>query len=123
VQEFIDKYALLYISYDNYSRTIKPHYETIVCDTLQKHFDKGDIYKAEYTWLYNMCAERFLQEKDKVDGISPEPEFNQITEITETNYFFNCTSTNGGLLIIQRVSEVFAIYPISRTRKDSISIH
>ena len=36
--------------------------------TLQDLFNRGDIYKAEYSGFYSMRAEQFLQEKDKVNG-------------------------------------------------------
>jgi methionyl-tRNA synthetase len=87
-QEFIDMCALLNISYDDYIRTTQPRHKIIVRDILQKLFDKNDIYKAEYTGFYSTRVERFLQEKDKVDGTWPENEFGQISEITEINYFF-----------------------------------
>ncbi|MDR2200882.1 MAG: methionine--tRNA ligase [Puniceicoccales bacterium] len=87
-QEFIETCALLNVSYDDYIRTTEPRHKIIVGDILRKLFEKGDIYKAEYSGFYSTRVERFLQEKDKVDGIWPETEFGQVTEITEVNYFF-----------------------------------
>jgi methionyl-tRNA synthetase len=86
--EFIEMCSLLHISYDDYIRTTQSHHKAIVREILQQLFDQGDIYKAEYSGFYSTRAERFLQEKDKVDGVWPEIEFGQVTAITETNYFF-----------------------------------
>jgi methionyl-tRNA synthetase len=87
-QEFIEMCARLNISYDDYIRTTQPRHKIIVANILKKLFAKGDIYKAAYTGHYSTRAERFLQEKDKVDGVWPEIEFGEVAEITETNYFF-----------------------------------
>jgi methionyl-tRNA synthetase len=87
-QKFVDTCALLHISCDDYIRTTKPRHKTIVRDSLQKLFDKGDIYKAEHTGFYSTRVERFLQERNKVDGVWPENEFCQVTTITKMNYFF-----------------------------------
>ncbi|MDR1434912.1 MAG: methionine--tRNA ligase [Puniceicoccales bacterium] len=87
-QEFIEMCALLQISYDDYVRTTQPRHKVVVREILQKLFDQGDIYRAEYTGFYSTRVERFLQDKDRVDGVWPESEFGAVTEITETNYFF-----------------------------------
>ncbi|MDR1907136.1 MAG: methionine--tRNA ligase [Puniceicoccales bacterium] len=115
-QEFIDMCALLHISYDDYIRTTQPRHKTIVRDILQKLFDKGDIYKAEYTGFYSTRVERFLQEKDKVDGIWPEPEFGQVAEITETNYFFKLNPHKQWLIDYITAHEDF-IFPKFRAKQ------
>lgn len=78
----------LSISHDDYIRTTQPRHEQAVRDILQKLYDQGEIYQAQCTGFYSTRVERFLQEKDKVDGIWAELEFGEFTEITETNYFF-----------------------------------
>ncbi|MDR1255734.1 MAG: methionine--tRNA ligase [Puniceicoccales bacterium] len=75
------------VSYDYYIRTTDEYHRSFVQKCLQKLFDSGEIYKAEYTGLYSLNAERFVQEKDKVNGAWPA-DYGQVTEITETNYFF-----------------------------------
>ena len=86
--EFQEMCQILNISYDDYIRTTQPRHTQIVTDILQKLWDQGDIYKAEYTGFYSTRVERFVQEKDKIDGVWPESEFGQLVEITESNYFF-----------------------------------
>ncbi|MDR2812752.1 MAG: methionine--tRNA ligase [Puniceicoccales bacterium] len=115
-KEFIDMCALLHISYDDYIRTTQPHHKTIVRTILQKLFDNGDIYKAEYTGFYSTRVERFLQEKDRVDGIWPESEFGQVTEITETNYFFKLNPHKQWLVDYITAHENF-IFPKFRAKQ------
>ncbi len=94
-QELCDRMAVVYkelyaklgISYDDYIRTTEERHKEVVRDLQQKLFDKGEIYLDEYKGYYSQRAEQFLQEKDKVDGKWPEL-FGEVTEITESNYFF-----------------------------------
>ncbi|MDR1366365.1 MAG: class I tRNA ligase family protein [Puniceicoccales bacterium] len=115
-KEFIDMCALLHISYDDYIRTTQPRHRVIVRDILQKLFDRGDIYRAEYTGFYSTRVERFLQEKDKVNGIWPESEFGQINEITEINYFFKLNPHKQWLVDYITAHEDF-IFPKFRAKQ------
>lgn len=78
---------LLEISNDDYIRTTEDRHKKIVKEILQKLYDQGDIYKAEYKGFYSPKEEQFLQEKDKVDGKWPES-YGEVIEIGESNYFF-----------------------------------
>lgn len=78
----------LNISNDDFIRTTEERHKRVVREVLQQLFDKGEIYKAEYQGFYSTRQEQFLQEKDRLpDGSWPEI-FGEVTEITETNYFF-----------------------------------
>jgi len=79
------------LSYDNFIRTSdkKNHWPGAykLWNELEK---KGDIYKKEYEGLYCVGCEKFLTEKDLVDGECPlhkkAPE-----RVSEENYFFRLT--------------------------------
>jgi len=95
-QEFVDKasaefralYDRLEVSYDDFIRTTEPRHKKVVCDLLQRLFDAGEIYQAEYRGFYSTRQEQFLQDKDRnPDGGWPEI-FGEVTEIVEPNYFF-----------------------------------
>lgn len=77
----------LRVSNDDYIRTTEERHKTVVRSVLQKLWDDGLIYKAEYRGYYSARQEQFLQEKDKVDGSWPEI-FGEVVELTESNYFF-----------------------------------
>jgi methionyl-tRNA synthetase len=49
---------------------------------------KGDIYKKEYEGYYCSGCERFVTEKDLVDGKCPNHSNLKIEKISEENYFF-----------------------------------
>src|SRR5258708_21924127 len=86
--EFRALLGRLNISNDDFIRTTEERHKRVVRDVLQRLFDKGEIYKAEYRGFYSTRQEQFLQEKDRLpDGSWPEI-FGEVTEITEANYFF-----------------------------------
>ena len=85
--EFQAMLEKLNVSNNDYIRTTEARHKEVVSDILQNLYDKGEIYQTEYQGFYSTRAEQFLQEKDKVDGAWPEI-FGEVTEITESNYFF-----------------------------------
>ena len=84
---FRDTWPLLAIQPDNFIRTTDPVHIRTVQRILQQVYDQDDIYFSDYSGLYCKGCERFLTDKELVDGkcpdhlVPPEP-------ITEQNYFF-----------------------------------
>ncbi len=113
--KFTDLCKKLNISNDDYIRTTQPRHIETVRLILQKLFDKGDIYKAEYKGFYSTRQEQFLQEKDKVDGKWPEI-FGDVVEITESNYFFRLQKYQDWLVDYIKNHDDF-IYPRFRAKQ------
>jgi methionyl-tRNA synthetase len=82
---------------DHFIRTTYPEHIKTVQAILQKVYDQGDIYFSEYSGHYCKGCERFLTEKELVDGKCPDhltvPE-----EITEQNYFFRMSKYQDWLI-------------------------
>jgi len=77
----------LLISYDDFIRTTEPRHEKVVQDLMQKIYEKGDIYKAEYEGWYCTPCEAFWNERQLVDGKCPDCD--RPVELTkEESYFF-----------------------------------
>ncbi len=97
-QEFTDSISILFsqmwkefdINNDAFIRTSSPEHKEVVQSILQKVYDKGDIYFAEYGGHYCFGCERFYTEKELEEGLCPQhqtkPEY-----IAEKNYFFKMT--------------------------------
>ncbi|GAA5511963.1 methionine--tRNA ligase [Deinococcus carri] len=83
----------LEISYDDFIRTTEGRHKRFVTEILQRVYDAGDIYFAEYEGLYSVGAERYVTEKELVegpDGIRRFPGDKDPPELRrEANYFFN----------------------------------
>ena len=75
------------IRYDEFIRTTEQRHIDVVQEILQRVYDSGDIFYGEYSGLYCVGAERFVTEKELVDGKCPDsdqpPEYR-----SEANYFF-----------------------------------
>jgi len=99
----------LEISYDDYIRTTEPRHETVVRNLLQQLYDKGEIYKAEYSGFYSVRQEQFVTEKEKVDGVWPAI-YGEVIEVTESNYFFKLAKYQDWLIDFLKANEDF-IYP------------
>ncbi len=77
----------LSIEPDNFIRTTDSDHIKVVQEILQKVYEQGDIYFSEYSGHYCKGCERFLTEKEMVDGLCPDHQTSP-DEITEQNYFF-----------------------------------
>lgn len=94
-KEYVDKisalfrttWPLLQVEPDHFIRTTDVDHMAVVQEILQKVYDSGDIYFDEYTGLYCQGCERYLTEKELVDGNCPDHQ-KPPEEIAEQNYFF-----------------------------------
>lgn len=84
---FSSTWPVLEIEPDNFIRTTDPDHIKVVQKILQDVYDKGDIYFDKYTGLYCQGCERYLTEKELVDGNCPDHQ-KPPEEIAEENYFF-----------------------------------
>ena len=87
VVRFQELWEKLNISNDDFIRTTEQRHSAIVQQILQDLWDKGEIYKDEYSGWYCVSEEQFYTEKDLVDGKSPVTGA-PVEFITEANYFF-----------------------------------
>lgn len=79
------------LAYSAFVRTTDPGHVRYVQAVLQRAYDAGDIYHAEYEGLYSLGSERFVTEKELVvgeDGIARVPGDKDPPEPRrEANYF------------------------------------
>ncbi|MEY4939429.1 MAG: hypothetical protein RIQ93_1164 [Verrucomicrobiota bacterium] len=114
--EFRGLLSRLNISNDDFIRTTEERHKKVVRAVLQQLFDQGEIYKAEYRGFYSTRQEQFLQEKDRQpDGSWPEI-FGEVTEITESNYFFKLRAYQDWLIEFLTKNEDF-VFPRYRQKQ------
>ncbi len=117
VQSYVDKYAQNYLdlkhtlnlSTDNFIRTTNPEHIKAAQEFWCLCDKKGDIYKKKYKGYYCVGCERFITEKDLIDGkcefhptLTPEL-------VEEENYFFKLTNYKKQL--IDYISEPESVLP------------
>ncbi len=87
----------LAIAHDNFIRTTDPAHIATVRLILQKIFDAGDIYLGKYGGNYCVGCERFLTDKELIDGKCPDHD-RPTQFIEEENYFFRMGSYQQALI-------------------------
>jgi methionyl-tRNA synthetase len=112
-EEFQSLCQRLNISNDDYIRTTENRHKKVVQTLLQKLFDEGKIYKADYNGYYSVRQEQFVTEKEKVNGQWPKL-YGEVNEITESNYFFKLSEHQDWLIDTIR-SDASLIYPRFRS--------
>lgn len=86
-KQFQAAWASFHISYDIFMRTTNPHHQQVVRQVLEYVRASGDIYFGEYEGRYCTGCERYLTEKELVDGRCPDHA--KVPEVRrEQNYFF-----------------------------------
>ncbi len=80
-------WPILNVQPDHIIRTTDPEHIAAVQRILTLVQDKGDIYFSEYAGLYCRGCERFLTDKELVNGLCPD-HLKEPEPITEQNYFF-----------------------------------
>lgn len=106
VQAYVDRYAAsfsrlkdaLNLSYDAFIRTTNPDHERAAQELWRRCLAQGDIYKKKYSGLYCVGCEKFLTEKDLVEGRCPHHPGQEPQTVEEENYFFALSKYQRGLL-------------------------
>lgn len=94
---FRDTWPILAVEPDNFIRTTDSAHVAVVRAILEKVHDRGDIYFDEYSGLYCRGCERYLTEKELVDGNCPD-HLTPPQEIAEKNYFFRMSRYQQALI-------------------------
>jgi methionyl-tRNA synthetase len=86
-QSFQAAWRCLAVEPDHFVRTTAPSHARVVAACLTRLFEAGEIYLADYEGLYSVGQERFVTEKELVDGKLPEDKEPPVVR-REPNYFF-----------------------------------
>jgi methionyl-tRNA synthetase len=84
---FRDTWDACGIAYDHFIRTTDEYHVRTVREILARVHANGDIYFARYGGLYCTGCERFLTEKELIDGKCPDHQVAPMP-VEEENYFF-----------------------------------
>jgi methionyl-tRNA synthetase len=80
--------AKLNLANDDFVRTTETRHKEIVQAGLAKVQAAGQIYKKIYSGFYSTKEETFLTEKDRLPDGSFDPDYGEVVELKEENYFF-----------------------------------
>ncbi len=97
IPKFKDAWKKLNLKYDKFIRTTDKDHEEVVSKILQKVYEKGDIYKGEYSGFYCTECEAYYTEKDLINGCCPIHKI-KIETVKEESYFFRLSKYQKKLL-------------------------
>ncbi len=110
--QFEDLTKTLDISNDAFVRTTDPKHEKYVADFLQGLYNKKFIYKKEYEGLYCIGCEKYLTERDLIDGKCPDHD-KAPEKQSEENWFFRLSDFKDEIEKLIESDEI-EIKPLSR---------
>ena len=94
---FRDTWSACGFQVDHFIRTTDPAHQRLVQECLRRVHANGDIYFSRYGGLYCTGCERFLTEKELLDGKCPDHR-TPPTLIEEENYFFKMSKYVDGVI-------------------------
>ncbi|MDQ4148815.1 MAG: methionine--tRNA ligase [Actinomycetota bacterium] len=97
VPRWVDVWARLEISYDDFIRTTEDRHTKPVQELVQRLYDQGDIYLDTYEGYYCVACEAFYQPSELVNGLCPIHE-RPVEIVKEENYFFRLSAYADRLL-------------------------
>ena len=94
---FREAWPRLHVKPDTFIRTTDEHHVRTVQQILSTVHDQGDIYLGSYSGLYCRGCERFMTDKELVDGNCPDHQTAPLP-ISESNYFFRMSKYQDWLI-------------------------
>ena len=91
-KRFIALWERLGISYDGWAATTDARHKACVQKILTNLKEKGCLYKKAYKGFYSVRQEQFLTDKERGEDGNFGPEWGQVIELEEENWYFNLTA-------------------------------
>jgi len=86
--KFTDLWSTLGISHDGWAETTDPRHKACVQAILQALKDQGQLYKKTHRGHYSVRQEQFLTDRDRDASGAFGPEWGEVVEIEEENWYF-----------------------------------
>jgi methionyl-tRNA synthetase len=97
-EQFIALWDKLDVRYDAWAATTDPLHKKCVQGMLQRLFDEGKIYKCKQVGFYSVRQEQFLTDKDRNEAGEFGPEWGEVEQREEENYYFKLAEHKQWLL-------------------------
>jgi methionyl-tRNA synthetase len=97
-QKFVDLWKKLDVRYDAWAETVSPKHKSIVQGILGRLHKEGQIYKDKQSGFYSVRQEQFLTDKERGPDGEYGPEWGQVEEREEENYYFKLNQHKDWLL-------------------------
>jgi methionyl-tRNA synthetase len=84
------------VRYDAWAATTDPLHKKCVQGMLQRLFDERKIYKDKQVGFYSVRQEQFLTDKDRNEAGEFGPEWGEVEQREEENYYFKLSDHRNG---------------------------
>ena len=89
---FVQLWQRLGIRYDGWAETIDPRHKACVQSILQSLLDQGELYKKSHRGFYSVRQEQFLGDRDRNEQGEFGPEWGEVVELEEENWYFRLSA-------------------------------
>lgn len=96
-KKFIKLWERLNLSYDGWAETTDDRHKRCVQIILQELYDKGQLYKKKTHGFYSIRQEQFLTDKERNEQGEFGPEWGEVEEREEENWYFKLSEHAGWL--------------------------
>ncbi len=97
-EKFLALWKTLGVDYDGWAATTHPVHKNVVQKILQKLHDEGQLYKQAHRGFYSVRQEQFLTDKERNESGEFGPEWGQVVELQEENWYFRLAQHREWLL-------------------------
>lgn len=91
-KKFIALWERLGLSYDGWAATTDPRHVACVQKILSALKEKGCLYKKAYKGFYSVRQEQFLTDKERQEDGTFGPDWGEVIELEEENWYFNLSA-------------------------------
>ncbi|MCA9670715.1 MAG: methionine--tRNA ligase subunit beta [Myxococcales bacterium] len=106
IPKFRDCWELLEIQSYNFERTSDEKHHNLVQRFWQRLYDKGDVYKGEYSGWYHTSDNRYLDPSEVPENPESHP---RLKFLREDSYFFRLSAFEDWLLAFHEANPTFVI--------------
>jgi len=85
------------VDYDGWAETTDKRHQACVGIFLTELKEQGQLYKKTHSGFYSVRQEQFLQERDRDEAGNFGPEWGEVIEISEENWYFKLSDHTGWL--------------------------
>ena len=96
--KFLALWKTLAVEYDGWAATTQTVHKQLVQKVLQRLHDEGQLYKQAHRGFYSVRQEQFLTDKERNEAGEFGPEWGQVIELEEENWYFRLAQHRDWLL-------------------------
>jgi len=89
---FLNLWKKLGLQYDGWAETTDDRHKACVQSILTDLKDRGELYKKAYKGFYSIRQEQFLTDRDRNEAGEFGPEWGEVQEIEEENWYFRLSA-------------------------------